>query len=211
MESMSLFDGGHSEYTKANLDETNLLDDPLALLAEWLEVAKQAKVVEPMAMNLATCTPEGLPSSRMVLLRGLDYGLVFYTNYLSRKGIELDENPSAAICFWWSSLERQIRIEGSIERVSTSESDAYFHSRPTESQAASASSPQSQIIPNREGMEAQMEALLSQSSIERPDHWGGFRLVPTYFEFWQGRKARLHDRFAYIKQGEAWNIHRLAP
>jgi pyridoxamine 5'-phosphate oxidase len=211
MESMSLFDGGHSEYTKANLDETNLLADPLALLAEWLEIAKQANVIEPTAMNLATSSENGLPSSRMVLLRGLDQGLIFYTNYLSRKGNELSENPNAAICFWWPVLERQIRIEGTIERVSAAESEAYFSSRPIESQAASASSPQSQIIPDRDGMERQMHKLLEQGSIERPEHWGGFRLIPTYFEFWQGRKARLHDRFAYIKQGEAWNIHRLAP
>ncbi len=208
---MTLYDGGHSEYTSGTLDFSDLNPDPFAQLDEWLKHAEKSNVIEPMAMTLATSTPDGVPSARVVLLRGLDHGLIFYTNYHSRKGTELSENDHAAICFWWGILERQIRIEGRVERVSDEESDQYFASRPHDSQAASSTSPQSQIIPNREVLESAMQALLEQDQIERPDHWGGFRLIPHYFEFWQGRKARLHDRFAYVRQGDGWNIHRLAP
>ena len=208
---MTMFDGGHSEYTTGRLDVKELREDPFAQLQDWLQAAKNANVIEPTAMTLATVSEEGHPSARVVLLRGLDSGLIFYTNYLSRKGSELAENDHAAICFWWAALERQIRVEGTVIKVSAEESDAYFASRPRDSQAASASSPQSQIINGRKALVADMEELLEREPIERPDHWGGYRLIPSYFEFWQGRKARLHDRFCYVQQGEAWVIHRLAP
>ncbi|MBI1333822.1 MAG: pyridoxamine 5'-phosphate oxidase [Armatimonadetes bacterium] len=208
---MTMFDGGHSEYTSGKLDFPDLLADPIEQLRLWLQDATNAKVIEPMAMTLATVSAGGLPSARMVLLRGLDEGVVFYTNYLSRKGMELGENPHAALCFWWGVLERQVRVEGRVAKVPTEESDAYFASRPKDSQAASAISPQSQIVDDRKELEQAMREMQEQSTIERPDHWGGYRLIPTYVEFWQGRKARLHDRFAYIRQGDGWNIHRLAP
>lgn len=208
---MTMFDGGHSEYTTGKLDLPDLLADPFEQLREWLDAARRANVIEPNAMTLATATPEGVPSARIVLLRGLDTGLVFYTNYFSRKGMELTDNSHAAICFWWGALERQVRVEGIVSKVGPEESDRYFASRPHDSQAASAASPQSQIIADREDLEQAMQELSEQQTIERPENWGGFRLTPNYFEFWQGRKARLHDRFAYVRQGEAWNIHRLAP
>lgn len=208
---MALFEGGHSEYTSGKLEVQDLKPDPFELLREWIDLAKQANIVEPTAMTLATATPEGAPSARMVLLRGIDHGLQFFSNYHSRKGHELAQNPQAALCLWWPTLERQIRVEGKVERLSGEESDAYFYGRPKESQAASSASPQSQVISNRESLEALMDEFLSQESIERPDHWGGYRLIPHTIEFWQGRKARLHDRFCYVRTGGDWIIHRLAP
>lgn len=206
-----MFDGGRSEYTSGKLDLKDLNSDPMAQLERWLADAKNAQCIEPSAMTLATVDANNHPSARIVLLRGLDSGLVFYTNYLSRKGSDLSENSNAASCFWWGKLERQVRVEGVVEKVSASESDAYFASRPRESQAASASSPQSQIISGRKEIEAAKNDLLEREPIDRPNHWGGYRLIPNYFEFWQGRKARLHDRFCYVRQGEEWVIHRLAP
>ena len=206
-----MFDGGHSEYTSGQLDFPDLDPNPFSQLKSWLVYAKIANVIEPTAMTLATSSPDGMPSARVVLLRGVDDGLVFFTNYHSRKGMELAENDHAAICFWWGALERQVRVEGKVQRVSAEESDSYFGSRPKDSQAASASSPQSQVIADRVELEQAMQEFLQSETIDRPDHWGGFRLVPTYFEFWQGRKARLHDRFAYVQTENGWNIHRLAP
>ena len=206
-----MFDGGHSEYTTGKLDLKSLSTDPIEQLRLWLKSAVDAEVVEPSAMTLATSNSENYPSARIVLLRGLDTGLIFYSNYLSRKGSELSENEHAAVCFWWGTQERQIRVEGTVKKVSAEESDQYFAARPRESQAASASSPQSQIIEGRRSLESEMKELLEREPIERPDHWGGYRLTPTYFEFWQGRKARLHDRFCFVLQGTDWVIHRLAP
>ncbi len=208
---MTLYDGGHSEYNSGKLDIEDLKVDPFEMLQDWLDAAKAAKVTEPTAMTLATATLEATPSARVVLLRGLDTGLVFYTNYQSRKGTELTENPKAAACLWWAALERQVRVEGEVVPVSAEESDAYFASRPKDSRAASAASPQSQIIPNRESIEKLMQEYLELDTIARPEHWGGYRLIPSYFEFWQGRKARLHDRFCYVRAGDEWLIHRLAP
>jgi pyridoxamine 5'-phosphate oxidase len=209
---MDLPDSGRSEYSSGKLGLADLDASPYDLLRKWLaEATESTKVIEPNAMTLATVDGNGRPSARVVLLRGLDVGLVFYTNYLSRKGSDFSENDHAAVCFWWSALERQVRVEGRVVRVSEAESDQYFASRPRESQAASATSLQSQIIADRKALESDMKELLEREPIERPDHWGGYRLTPDYFEFWQGRKARLHDRFCYVSQGDGWVIHRLAP
>lgn len=208
---MTIFDGSHSEYLTGKLDLKSLNADPFLQLRQWLEDARDANVIEPNAMSLATSDAHNIPSVRMVLLKELDSGIVFCTNYLSRKGSDLSENKHAAVCFWWGALQRQIRIEGTVEKVSDADSDHYFAARPRESQATSASSPQSQIISSRKELEVRVKELLEREPIDRPDHWGGYRLVPSYFEFWQGRKARLHDRLCYVKQGEDWVIHRLAP
>ncbi len=207
-----------TSYTHATLESVG--PDPFKQLEGWLNDAIAEKVVEPQAMTVSTVNTQGRPSSRVVLLRGLSAeGLTFYTNYGSHKGRELEQNPFACLNFWWGPLERQVRVEGRVSKVSAEESDAYFASRPYESQAASASSPQSQPIGSRAELEAHMHALEAQypGTIPRPAHWGGFRLVPDRFEFWQGRPARLHDRFVYSFRGEEtlegdrWSIHRIAP
>ncbi len=205
--------GGRSEYGLSGLNREDLPDQPFYLLRQWLDDAVNAKVVEPSAMCLSTVA-EGRPSSRMVLLRGLDAnGLTLFTNYLSRKGSELDQSPYASLCFWWGPLERQVRVEGVVEKTSAAESDAYFASRPRDSQLASAASPQSQAISGREEVEREMYKLsnLQPKQILRPAHWGGYRLKPDAFEFWQGGRARLHDRFRYEAAAQGWEISRLAP
>ncbi len=205
-------------YTHATLEGVD--SDPFVQLEGWLNEAIKADVVEPQAMTVSTVSANGRPSSRVVLLRGLSAeGLTFYTNYSSHKGRELEANSYACTNFWWGPLERQVRVEGQVFKVSPEESDAYFASRPYESQAASASSPQSQVITSRAELETHMHLLEAQypDHIPRPAHWGGFRLVPDRFEFWQGRPARLHDRFIYSLGGEGtlegaeWTIHRIAP
>lgn len=201
-----------TSYTQSTLEGVG--PDPFLQLEGWLNEAIKADVVEPQAMTVSTVNAGGRPSSRVVLLRGLKgEGLTFYTNYESQKGQELEQNPFACLNFWWGPLERQVRIEGRVSKVSPEESDAYFASRPRESQAASASSPQSQIVESRAELEAHMNALEAQfpQTIPRPEHWGGFRLVPDRFEFWQGRPARLHDRFVYLLEDSGWAIHRIAP
>ena len=196
-----------SDYTKGELSEEDLLPDPFQLFREWLDTARRQGAIEPEAFCLSTSTSDGKPSGRMLLLRGIDEGLLFYTNYLSRKGGELALNPHAAMTFWWGSLERQLRVEGDVEELTPEESQAYFDSRPPGSRQASAASPQSQVVANRDELEARVEA----AGTERPDHWGGYRLVPHTFEFWQGRPSRLHDRFRYKRADDAWRIERLAP
>ena len=206
-----------TSYTQSTLESVD--PDPFRQLEGWLSDAIAEKVIEPQAMTVSTVGADGRPSSRVVLLRGLSAeGLTFYTNYGSHKGRELEANPYACTNFWWGPLERQVRVEGRVFKVSPQESDAYFASRPRDSQAASASSPQSQIIGSRAELEAHMQALEAQfpDAIPRPAHWGGFRLVPDRFEFWQGRPARLHDRFVYLPEkgtleGSRWTIHRIAP
>jgi pyridoxamine 5'-phosphate oxidase len=201
------------EYTLGELEMATMLENPLEQLELWLEVAAQAGVIEPNAMTLSSVSANGRPSSRVVLLRGLDgQGLTFYTNYDSRKGQELKATGFACINFWWAALERQVRVEGTVQQVSGAESDAYFASRPYESQLASAASPQSQIV-TREELEQKVATLRLEfhDVVPRPAHWGGFRLVPDAFEFWQGRKARLHDRIRYELEGEVWAKVRLAP
>jgi len=167
-------------------------------------------------MTLATSTKDGVPDARMVLLRGFDErGFVFYTNYLSRKARELAENPRAALVFWWPPLERQVRIEGVVTKVSDAESDAYFHSRPRGHQLGAHVSAQSDVIAGRPVLEAELAKLLAQygetGEVPRPAHWGGYRVAPSVIEFWQGQPNRLHDRLRYRKQGAAWIIERLAP
>jgi pyridoxamine 5'-phosphate oxidase len=187
--------------------EGDVLRDPFLMFREWLGTARDENVVEPEAFCLSTATADGRPSARMLLLRGVDHGLLFYTNYLSRKGRELTENPFAAMTFWWGDLERQVRIEGEVHQVTAVESDAYFASRPASSRQASAASPQSQVVSGRDELEERVAA----EGTDRPDHWGGYRLVPTAFEFWQGRPSRLHDRFRFSKVENGWLIERLAP
>jgi pyridoxamine 5'-phosphate oxidase len=204
----------HSEYRKGSLDESALPDDPLEGLSDWIQDARDANAPEPTAMCLATAGLDGLPHARFVLLRGIDpRGLAFYTNYASAKGEELADNPRAAAAFWWPSLERQVRVEGEVVRISAEESDAYFDDRPLESRYASAASPQSQEVPDRATLESMVEDLKEAypKGPPRPEGWGGFRVVPDRIEFWQGRPARLHDRFLYSRTPEGWNVVRLAP
>jgi pyridoxamine 5'-phosphate oxidase len=199
------------DYLKGSLDVSELLENPLLQLQGWLLQATETGIHEPNAMCISTVR-HSRPSSRMVLLRGIDSGLVFYTNYLSKKGGDIASNAFACANFWWGGLERQIRVEGRLEKVSPAESDAYFASRPFESQLASAASPQSQPI-ERPALEQMVQDLRQQhpDSLPRPAHWGGFRLVPDCFEFWQGRSARLHDRIVYRLEAGVWQRQRLAP
>lgn len=203
------------EYTHGKLDESDLDPDPIKQLGNWLEAAVAANLPEPNGMTLSTVGQDGRPSSRVVLLRGYSReGLVFYTNYQSRKGRELRVHPFACLGFWWPSLERQIRAEGRVEQVSAEQSDAYFARRPYDSQVGSAVSPQSEEIASRAVLDEKIAALKREypEAVPRPAHWGGFRLLPDRFEFWQGRKSRLHDRFAYTLQPDgSWRVTRLAP
>lgn len=204
------------EYTRAGLDETTIITNPIMQFSAWLNEAITAEVHEPTAMVLSTVSSEGAPSSRVVLLKGLDGGAMhFYTNYDSRKGRELSHNPHAALLFFWPELERQVRIEGHVRRISPEASTAYFHSRPFESQLGAASSPQSQVISSRSELDQRFAELaaanVGRTTIERPDHWGGFALDPHTIEFWQGRPSRMHDRLRFRKANEVWMIERLAP
>ncbi|GAB3294307.1 pyridoxamine 5'-phosphate oxidase [Epidermidibacterium keratini] len=200
-------------YELERLDETTLLADPIAQFGAWLGEAAGAGVPEPNAMVLATADAAGAPRARTVLLRGYDDGFVFFTNYDSRKGADISANPHASVCFPWVSIHRQVIIEGTVERVSAAESSAYFASRPLESQAASAISPQSQVISSLAPLIEQMDAAQREhpEGITRPEHWGGYRLTPTVVEFWQGNVGRLHDRFRYRQSAEGWACERLAP
>ncbi len=205
--------GARKEYASLTLDESMLLPDPIELLRQWLNEAEASGHPEPSAMCLGTVGRDGQPSSRMLLLRGLDDGLVFYTNYLSRKAEEMASNSKACATFWWPEMERQVRVEGYVLKTSDEESDAYFASRPYESQIASAASPQSQIVASRNDFEARIAELRANhpTSVPRPKHWGGYRLLPRRIEFWQGRPARTHDRIEYVLADAGWVIRRLAP
>lgn len=205
------------EYSEVGIDFGDMLADPFDQFGAWFEAAAATGMLEPNGMVLSTVDGSGRPSGRVVLLKAWDKrGFVFFTNYESRKAQALAANPLAALTFWWVGLERQIRLEGNIERVSAEESDAYYHSRPRGSQLGAWTSPQSQVIDGREVLQSlydETESRFAQDTlIPRPDFWGGYRLVPDRFEFWQGRKSRLHDRMVYeLGDDGAWGLSRLAP
>mgnify|MGYP000882218412 FL=1 len=201
-------------YEKAELSEAHSHAGPLAQFDQWFQEALRSELPEPNAMTVATVASDLRPSTRVVLIKGYDArGIVWYTNYGSRKGQELAGNPYAALQFHWVELERVVRIEGLVEKVSDDESDAYFASRPLDSRIGAWASPQSQVIPDRTVLVTQAAKYGAKFLLQppRPPHWGGYRLVPDRWEFWQGRKSRLHDRLRYRLDGETWVRERLAP
>lgn len=204
------------EYTLQGLMETDIDPNPFRQFQKWFDSALAAQLPEPNAMTLATATPDGKPRARIVLLKGFDErGFVFYSNYKSHKGQELADNPQAALVFLWTELERQVRIQGSALKVSDQESDEYFHSRPFSSRLGAWASNQSQVISDRQLLELRLQELKTayeHKDIPRPPHWGGFRVVPTEIEFWQGRPSRLHDRLNYcLLDDGSWLTERLSP
>jgi pyridoxamine 5'-phosphate oxidase len=203
------------EYRAAGLDRDQLDDDPVAQFGRWFGEAERADLIEPNAMTLATSSPDGRPSARIVLLKGFGPdGFVFFSNYASRKGDELAANPNAALVFWWPPLERQVRLEGRVERTTTEESEAYWASRPLGSRLAALASAQSQVLAGREELVRRVEELAARhrdGDVPLPEAWGGYRLVPDAFEFWQGQPNRLHDRFRYTRRQDGWLVERLSP
>ena len=204
-------------YSKKTLSEKDAYSRPVQQFEQWWKEAVDSEIEEPNAMTLATASADGLPSARIVLLKGFsEKGFVFFTNYNSYKGNQLADNPKACLVFFWKELERQVRITGLVEKVSAKESDDYFFSRPVESQVGAIVSPQSQVIENREWLETQFsnaEKKISPGSpVKRPPHWGGYLVKPVMIEFWQGRPGRLHDRLQYsLEENGEWKIERLAP
>jgi pyridoxamine 5'-phosphate oxidase len=203
------------EYRNLPLDRDQLDDDPIIQFTRWMSEAEESGIEEANAFVVATADRNGRPSARTVLLKGAGPdGFDFYTNYQSRKAAEIEGNPTAAAVFLWVPIRRQVRIEGTVSRVDPALSDAYFASRPPESRLASAASPQSRVVANREELEAALEDIRSRypdGDVPRPANWGGYRIVPHTYEFWQGREARFHDRFLYSRDGDRWQIERLAP
>jgi pyridoxamine 5'-phosphate oxidase len=203
-----------NQYQRDALDWSTLNHNPIVALRNWIDDAIFTKHFEPTAMIIASCDTSGQPHARVVLLKDIDTGLVFYTNYDSPKGQEFANNPKAACTFFWPELERQIRVEGTVSKVSESTSSHYFASRPRDSQLAACASRQGKVIDSRETLEADFTRLAAQfegKEINRPDNWGGYRLTPTRFEFWQGRPNRLHDRLVFRLDGTSWQHERLSP
>jgi len=203
------------EYARARLDEQDVDPDPLVQFHKWFDDARRAELPEPNAMTLATATPDGVPSARMVLLKAADErGFTFFTDYRSRKGQELEANPHAALVFFWGELERQVRITGTVSRVPREETDAYFRTRPRESRLGAWSSHQSAVLPGREALETRLREVSARhpgDDVPTPPYWGGYLLRPDALEFWQGRESRLHDRVRYQRETGGWRIERLAP
>lgn len=203
------------DYSLAGFLEKDAAKDPFRQFEKWFQEAEAAKIPEPNAMICSLATRDGRPSSRIVLLKGLDgRGFVFYSNYESRKGRELGENPRASLLFPWIALERQVIVEGAVSKVSREESDAYFHSRPRLSQLSAWASQQSSVLTSRSTLEEamkQLEQKYAGQEVPMPPHWGGYRVAPETVEFWQGRRSRLHDRLRYRRDKDSWIIERLAP
>lgn len=203
------------EYTLKSFDVPDAHPNPFEQFKQWLHEAETAQLNEHTAMHLATVSLSGRPSGRIVLLKGIDTGFVFFTNYDSRKGKDLINHPFASLTFFWAEMERQVRIEGTVEKVKAELSEQYFASRPFESRIGAIASPQSQIVESREILEhkyAEIWQRYEGAEPTRPENWGGFRVIPEVFEFWQGRKSRLHDRLRYKQTvDDAWKIERLAP
>lgn len=203
------------DYLNGVLEIEAVHPDPIEQFRIWLHDAVSAAIDEPTAMFLATVGVDLQPSARIVLLKGVDEkGFDFYTNYQSRKGLQIGENPQVAATFFWKELERQVRIEGTVEKLPKAESDEYFKSRPAESRFSAAASPQSQVIPNRDYLKAKITGLKTKytaDELQRPISWGGYKLRPLRIEFWQGRENRLHDRLVYSFSSDKWKIERLAP
>ncbi len=207
------------DYKLTSLDEADLLGDPVSQFSKWFDEAQKSALVEPNAMTLATVSAQGKPGARIVLLKGFDArGFCFFTNYESAKGQDLEQHPHACLVFLWHELERQVRIEGSVQKVSADESDEYFKLRPISSRYGALVSPQSQVIKDRQSLVDQEAALRKQygDNPPRPDHWGGYRVVPEVVEFWQGRRSRLHDRLRFSRTTTSsgpngWHVDRLAP
>ncbi len=211
---MKIIDKLHTDYGKFKLNESDLTDNPIELFLKWYNFAKLNNIPDYNAFVLSTATAEGVPSSRVLLLKGLDdEGLIFFSNYESRKAQELADNPNAAMLFFWKEYERQVRIQGKVEKISSEESFEYFQTRPLPSRAGAWASKQSQPLPSRFRLIRDVAKILMQYPIEipLPPHWGGYRLIPNEVEFWQGRESRLHDRFQYKIENGSWKVCRLYP